>query len=173
MSSDPFMSMLAPSSGERILDVGAGKGQVANRVMLESKGADVYAVDPNEKRVASMKAGFPAIKSSVAGAESLPFPDAHFDKVYTTMALHHFSDLDRALSEITRVLKQGGSFVILDVEPRSGLAKAFKFFGRLMGERMNFMTMDQLSRRLEGAGGLKVTRSEKLGPRYLIQTTRP
>lgn len=166
------MQMLAPSSGEKILDIGAGKGQMADRVMKASQGAEVYAVEPSEKRVASMKQRLPAIKSSVASAESLPFPDGHFDKAYTTMALHHFSDLDTALRQVVRVLKSGGSFVILEVEPGSALGMVFRFFGRLIGEHMNIMTEEQLSARLGAAEGLKVVRSERLGSRYLIQLSR-
>jgi len=132
MSSELFMQMLAPTGGERILDIGAGKGKVAAQVMKAS-GGEVYAVEPNVKRFESMKREFPAIKSSLAGAEGLPFADSYFDKVYTTMALHHFSDLDKALREVARVLKPGGSFVVLEVEPDSGLGSLFKFSGGWSG----------------------------------------
>lgn len=172
MSSDRFIGMLAPSKGEKILDIGAGKGQVADRVLQASRGAEVYAVEPNEKRVATMKKDFPAIRSSVAGAESLPFPDSHFDKVYATMALHHFNDLDKALQQVTRVLKPGGSFVVLEVEPRSAVGMVFRFFGKLMGEHMTIMTEEQLLARLSSEEGLRIVRSERLGSRYLVQLAR-
>ena len=172
MDSVPLIELLAPTSGERILDVGAGKGQVPDRVMGASNGAEVYAVEPNAKRVALMKRNHPAIKSTVGGAEKLPFPDSYFDKVYTTMALHHFSDLDAALREVARVLKQGGSFVVLEVEPGSGLGRMFRLFGRLMGERMNITTKDQLVARIDGAGGLKVVSSARYGSRYLVKLVR-
>ena len=172
MGSDSFIDMLAPSQGEKILDIGAGKGGVADRVLRASGGAEVYAAEPNERRVASMKREFPGIKSSVARAESLPFPDSYFDKAYTTMALHHFSDLDSALREVARVLKQGGCFVILEVEPGSGLGKMFRFFGRLMGEHMDIMTEDQMRERLRAAQGLAFVRSVKEGARYLVLLRR-
>jgi ubiquinone/menaquinone biosynthesis C-methylase UbiE len=173
MSSEQFLQMLAPAAGEKILDIGAGKGMVADRVLKASKGgAEVYAVEPNGKRVASMKRDFPAIKSSVAGAESLPFPDSYFDKVYTTMALHHFSDLDRALREIVRVLKQGGSLVILEIEPNSGVGRFFRFFGRVTGEHMGLMTEDQLVARVGSADGLTAAGSASQGSRYLVRATR-
>jgi ubiquinone/menaquinone biosynthesis C-methylase UbiE len=171
MSSELFMQMLAPSGGERILDIGAGKGKVAAQVM-EASGGEIYAVEPNEKRFESMKREFPGIKSSLAGAESLPFADSYFDKVYTTMALHHFSDLDKALREVARVLKPGGSFVVLEVEPDSGLGSLFKFFGRLIGEHMGMLTSERLQGRLQSVGGFRVVRSEGRGSRYLIQASR-
>ena len=166
------MQTLAPSSGERILDIGAGRGKVADRVMKASGGAEVYAVEPSEKRVESMKREFPAIKSSVASAEKLPFPDAYFDRVYTTMALHHFSDLDRALSEVARVLKPGGSFVILEVEPGSGLGSLFRFFGRVIGEKMALLDEAQLSARLDASHNFRVGKTARLGARYIIQLSR-
>jgi ubiquinone/menaquinone biosynthesis C-methylase UbiE len=169
---DLFFRTLAPVPGERILDVGAGKGSVAHRVFEESSGADVYAVDPNEKRVKSMRSHYPELKSSVAGAESLPFPDSFFDKVYCTMALHHFSDLERALKELKRVLKPGGSFVIVEVDPSSAMGRLFRFFGRLNGEHMNLMTENQLQSKLQAEGRFRVASSAKLRSGYIIQATR-
>jgi ubiquinone/menaquinone biosynthesis C-methylase UbiE len=167
-----FLEMLAPAEGERILDVGAGKGAVAGLVLGASKGAEVYAVDPNEKRVETMKRGFPLVKSSVAGGESLPFPDSHFDKAYSTMAVHHFSDLGRAIGEISRVLKPGGSFVVLEIEPGSPIGMFYSFFGRLMGEHMNMMGEDRLVAKLTASGRFKAIRTEKQGSGYLVLLTR-
>lgn len=167
-----LLNALAPVGGERILDVGAGKGTIAGRVQAASKGVEVYAVDPNERRVASMKHDFPVVKSSVAGAEGLPFPDSYFDKAYTTMALHHFADFDKALSELARVIKQGGSFVVLEVDPHSAKGNLFRFAGRLMGEHMTMMSEDQLAAKLRAAGTFKVAHSVKHGSGYLIQLTR-
>ncbi len=169
---DAFLGYLAPAKGEVILDVGAGNGAKAAQVLQASGGAEVCAVDPSAKKIASMKRGYPALKGSVAGAESLPFPDGYFDKAYSTMALHHFGDLDRGLAEIARVLKQRGSFTILEVEPHSMVGRLFRFFGRLMGERMNIMSKDQLLARLGTSKGLKVVRSDGLGGSYLVQLSR-
>ncbi len=172
MGDDPFIDSLAPSIGEKILDIGAGRGDVADRVLKASKGAEVYAVDPDHRKVESMKRNHPAIISSVGRAESLPFPASYFDKAYATMALHHFSDLDKSIAEVARVLRQGGSFIILELEPHSGLGRFYRIFGRLMGEQMNVLTQDQLLTRLESAGGFRVEHSVRLDSRYLVQLLR-
>jgi len=169
---DLFFDVLAPAAGEKILDVGAGKGSVANRVLQRSKGAEVYAVDPNEKRVASIRRDYPALKSSLAAAEGLPFPDSFFDKAYTTMALHHYSDLGMALKELRRVLKSGGRFVVVDVDPESAEGRVFRFFGRLTGEHMNLMSQDQLVSRLKAEEGFRVDSSARLKSRYIVQAVR-
>jgi ubiquinone/menaquinone biosynthesis C-methylase UbiE len=167
-----LLSTLAPASGDKILDVGAGNGAIAARVHQASKGAEVYAVDPNAKKIASMSRNFPMVKGSIAGAESLPYPDDFFDKVYTTMALHHYSDLDKALGEVARVLKHEGSFVVLEVDPSSGKGRLFKFFGRLTGEHMNLMSENQLATRLGSSEGFKVERTARMGSGYMIQLRR-
>ncbi|MDG6901108.1 MAG: methyltransferase domain-containing protein [Nitrososphaerota archaeon] len=173
MSSDQLIEMLSPTSGEKILDIGAGDGSMADRVRNASKGAEVYAVEPNEKRVAAMSRAYPAIKGSVARAERLPFPDSYFDKAYTAVALHHFADIDQALHEVVRVLRPGGCFVILEVEPGSTLGRLFSFFGKVMGEHMTMMPQASLLARLKAAGGLEVVDSASYGSRYLIRLRRP
>jgi len=170
---EAFLSMLAPGPGEKILDIGAGDCSKAAEVLEASPGSEVYAVDPNVKRITAARRRRPQVKSSVAGAESLPFPDSHFDKAYSTMALHHFTDIDKALGEVRRVLRPGGLYVILEVEPRSTLGRLFRFFGGLMGEKMQIMSQDQLLTRLKQSAGLQVTSSARFGGTYLVRLARP
>jgi ubiquinone/menaquinone biosynthesis C-methylase UbiE len=167
---DALLKMLSPQSGQRILDVGSGEGNLAGEI--SRSGIEIFAVDPQSRKVEAVKRRYPTVKASIAGAESLPFSDSYFDGVYTTMALHHFADLDRALGEIARVLKLGGSFVVLEVDPGSAKGLMFRFFGRLMGEHISLMTQEQLVTRLGSARGLKVARSAGIGSGYLIQLVR-
>jgi ubiquinone/menaquinone biosynthesis C-methylase UbiE len=167
-----LVAMLDPKKGDRIIDIGAGKGEKAARILQAFPGTEVFAVDPSEKRVAKAKRDYPSVRSSVAGAEKLPFDDAFFDKAYSTMALHHFSDLDRALDEVARIVRPGGSYVILEVELGSTLGRLFRFFGRVMGERMEVITKEQLVARLGHVAGFRVVRSVRLGSRYLVQLAR-
>jgi ubiquinone/menaquinone biosynthesis C-methylase UbiE len=167
-----FLAILAPGRGERILDIGAGDCSKAARVLHSCGEAEVYAADPNGKKIASAKRNHPDVKSSVASAERLPFPDSYFDKAYSTMALHHFADLDRALAEIARVLRPGGAYVIVEVEPHSLNGRLFRFFGRLMGEKMQIMTEDQLLKRIGGVRGFSIGRTADFEGSYLIQLMR-
>jgi len=169
---EALLQMLSPQSGQKILDVGAGKGELAGQVSKIAADIEVHAIDPNPDKVEAITRDHPSVKASTSGAESLPFPDASFDKVYTTMALHHYADLDKALKEIGRVLKPGGSFVVLEVEPSSAKGLMFRVFGRIMGEHMTLMTAEQLSKRLDSSGNLKVVRSAAVGSGYLILLSR-
>ncbi len=165
------MSMLSPLPGEKILDVGAGKGEAAARLKT-SMDVEVYAVDPNEKRVASMRKSFPSVRAQVASAERLPARDAEFDRAYVTMALHHFADLQVALGEIARVLKPGGTFVVLEVNPGSPLGLVFRVLGRLAGEQMHMMGIEQLAAAARASGLFQVVSTYNFGSRYLLALVR-
>ncbi len=57
-------------------------------------------------------------------AENIPFADNTFDIVFSRLAFHHFENAQSAFSEMVRVLKPKGKFVIVDVEaPETGLRK--------------------------------------------------
>ena len=90
--------------GDRILDVGCGKGFLLydfTKVVpgLELHGIDVsqYAIDHAKEEIKD--------RLQVCSATALPFPDRHFDFVFTLNTLHnlHCYDLDPALREIQRV----------------------------------------------------------------------
>ena len=153
------------------MDIGAGTGEKAAMLLRESPGAEVYAVDPNPKKIAEAQRAHPGVKSSVAGAEKLPFDDAFFDKAYSTMALHHFVDLDRALQEVVRVLKPGGTFVVMEIEPGSAAGRLFRLMAGLMGERVRMLTESQLEAEL-GSKSLRVLQTRR-GSRYFVQAVRP
>jgi ubiquinone/menaquinone biosynthesis C-methylase UbiE len=168
-----FLDMLSPSPGERILDVGGGKGAVAGFVLEASGGAEVFAIDTDRKRVAAMKVAEPEVGAFVAGAESIPFADSSFDRAYSTMAVHHFTDLERGIRELARVLRSGGRLVVLDVDPSSGMGRLFRFLeGVVMRRRMNFMGAGEMALRLKDAGGFQVMEVRGRKAWYLIRCTR-
>ena len=100
---------------QRLLDLGCGDGEFTSRLVLSPVnvvGLDVtYAVIRVNKSI-NPSAGF------VCGdAENLPFKDGQFDILVATFLLHHFRRHDRIMSEIRRVLKDEGVFLV--VEPNS------------------------------------------------------
>jgi len=126
-----FLSMLSPRPGEKILDVGAGKGAIASVVQNAGK-SEVYALDPNKKRVAFIEKNHPNLKGSVGDADKVPFPDGFFDKVYSTMAVHHYHDQRRSFKELARVLKPGGLLVVADLIPSSSMARLGRFIANVI-----------------------------------------
>src|SRR5262249_31023903 len=107
--------------GELVLDVGGGRGSlaVAAKRQVGTTGT-VYGVDASPEMVAraekkARKAGVKVVFKN-AFAQSLPFPDAQFDVVLTTVMLHHLSQTARQelAVEIRRVLRPGGRVLAID-----------------------------------------------------------
>ncbi|MBA3594943.1 MAG: class I SAM-dependent methyltransferase [Polaromonas sp.] len=102
-------------AGMRVIDVGVGTGLVAAQAcLLAGDPALVTGVDPSPGMMAASK--LPKTMVLTEGrAESLPFPDNHFDFLSMGYALRHISDLGVAFAEFQRVLKPGGRLCILEI----------------------------------------------------------
>ena len=102
-------------SGMKVLDVGVGTGLVAAQAcILVGDPALVTGVDPSPGMMAASK--LPKTMVLMEGrAESLPFPDNHFDFLSMGYALRHISDLGVAFAEFERVLKPGGRLCLLEI----------------------------------------------------------
>jgi trans-aconitate methyltransferase len=98
---------LEPQSGEKILDLGCGDGQLTAR--LAATGAVVIGVDASAEMVAAARSH--GIAADHASAERLPYADANFDAVFSNAALHWVRDQDAMMTEVHRVLRHGGRFV--------------------------------------------------------------
>jgi SAM-dependent methyltransferase len=101
-----IVSRCALGHGSTVLDVGAGTGKLT-RLLLPS-GARVIAVEPIDE----MRALIEGCETVAATAEDLPFADRSADAITVAQAFHWF-DHDRALPELHRVLRPGGSLVLI------------------------------------------------------------
>jgi SAM-dependent methyltransferase len=94
-------------AGDTILDVGCGKGFLLYDFTLVVPGVEVYGIDISKYAIDHAK---DEIKNRlrVGNATDLPWPDKHFDLVFSLNTLHnlHCYDLDKALREIERVGKK-------------------------------------------------------------------
>jgi demethylmenaquinone methyltransferase/2-methoxy-6-polyprenyl-1,4-benzoquinol methylase len=102
-------------TGMKVLDVGVGTGLLAAQAcILAGDAALVTGVDPSPGMMAAAK--LPEAMVLIEGrAESLPFPDNHFDFLSMGYALRHISDLGLAFAEFERVLKPSGRLCILEI----------------------------------------------------------
>jgi demethylmenaquinone methyltransferase/2-methoxy-6-polyprenyl-1,4-benzoquinol methylase len=102
-------------TGMKVLDVGVGTGLVAAQAcLLTGDPTLVTGLDPSPGMMAASK--LPKTMVLVEGrAESLPFPDNHFDFLSMGYALRHISDLGVAFAEFERVLKPGGRLCVLEI----------------------------------------------------------
>lgn len=106
------------SSVDAALDVGCGTGRLLRRMARRFPNAELVGVDPAAgmvKQARAAQADGKRIEFVNGFVERLPFPDAHFDLVLTTLSFHHWADQKQGLHEIRRVLRSGGYFVLTDI----------------------------------------------------------
>jgi ubiquinone/menaquinone biosynthesis C-methylase UbiE len=96
--------------GSKILDAGCGPGEMA--AVLMQKGYEVWGMDIAEPMVRHARERCKTDRFRVGDLEGIPFPDSTFDGVVCLGVLEYLDTDARALQEISRVLKPGGTAVL-------------------------------------------------------------
>lgn len=100
-------------AGQRVLEIGCGAG--AATCLFAEGGARVTAVDLTEAAVAMTQRhsdGF-GVTVEQMDAEHLSFADGSFDHVFSWGVLHHTAEPERAFAEVARVLRPGGTALVM------------------------------------------------------------
>lgn len=164
------LTRLSPNA--RLLDIGTGTGDLAREVLTQFPQANVVAADFTlEMMRVGQKNG--ALHFASADALSLPFEDAFFDATVSGFFMRNVIDLQKALQEQYRVLKNGGRIVILDTtRPQKNILSPFIWLhmhviiptlGRLLtgakeayrylpDTTEGFVTAEELAARMAAAG---------------------
>lgn len=106
--------------GHRILDIGCGTGTLTIAIKRSQPGAEVIGLDGDpevlRRAAAKIAAAGVTIALDQGLSNQLPYADASFDRVLTSLLLHHLSaeNKRRTLAEIRRVLRPGGQVHIAD-----------------------------------------------------------
>ena len=102
---------LGDLSGKRILDVGCGKGRFARVFHEQQPEAELWGLDISEEMLRFVPEG---IHTRAGSMTELPFESEFFDGAYATESLEHAVEIEKAVSEICRVVKPGGRIAIID-----------------------------------------------------------
>jgi ubiquinone/menaquinone biosynthesis C-methylase UbiE len=142
----------------RVLDVGCGTGTLATLIKQEHPTITVIGIDPDPKALTRAKRKAERADVSVyferGFADALPYADATFDRVFSSLMFHHLgkNEKKQSLREICRVLRPGGRLEFLDLA--SPDQHAHGFLSRLIHSHAQMKdNVDQrIVQLMEGAG---------------------
>jgi len=118
-----FLKFLAPQPGERILDVGCGVGYFV--ALLGSSGATVFGIDVDFTSIRAARGQY-GQRFVVGRGEELPFPADTFDKLICSEVLEHIADDAQAVSELSRVAKDGATVIVTTPSPEGLFGASIK-----------------------------------------------
>ena len=119
-------------SGQKVLDVATGSGNTA--ISAARRYCDATGIDyvPELIEQAKERAGAERLEITfeVGDAENLPYPDASFDVVLSTVGVMFAPDQERTASELLRVCKPGGKIGLANWTPDGFIGNMFRTVGK-------------------------------------------
>ena len=120
-------------AGYKVMDLGCGTGTLAIMAKQAQPNAEVFGLDadPEMLKVAHLKTARESldVKFDQGMAFDLPYPDAYFERILSSLVIHHLKtpDKEKTARELYRVLKPGGRLHVLD------FGKPNTIYGKLLG----------------------------------------
>jgi len=131
------LKIVSDTNPKIILDIATGTGDLAI-LMAQTKadkiiGLDISAgmLEVGKKKVADKNLST-TIDLVLGDSENIPFEDNHFDAITVGFGVRNFENLEKGFSEILRVLKPGGVFVILEtsVPDKTPYKQGYRFYSK-------------------------------------------
>ncbi|MDX8053685.1 class I SAM-dependent methyltransferase [Lentzea sp. BCCO 10_0798] len=143
-----LVTLAKVSAGDEVLDVGCGPGYLTSLAAQAAPDGRAVGVDVSEPMVEEARRKRAGANCSflVGKAEALDLPDASFDVVLSSLAIHHIPEDARAkaFAEMFRVLRPGGRVLIADFQPPKGLL-ARHLVGATAGETMRDNPVERIA----------------------------
>lgn len=128
---EPFLAFAGIAVGDRVLDVGCGTGSLTRLAAARATRGAVEGIDVTPAYIAhAAAAGTPRATYRAADAAALPFADGAFDRAFALLVLSFVPDRMRAIAEMRRVTRPGGT----------GAAAMWDFEGGMVMHRMVYDT---------------------------------
>lgn len=151
--------------GDRVLDVATGTGDLAVELAARvGPDGEVIGSDFSQEMLERARRKAPGLRFEWGNALDLPYADATFDATTVGFGARNFSDLDRGLAEMARVVRPGGRVVVLEITTpqRQPLSTFFSFWfdrvvpliGRLTGQEEAYGYLPSSVRRFPAPEGL-------------------
>ena len=134
------IKFVADTNPDSILDIATGTGDLAIQFAESTPATKIVGLDLSEgmlsvarKKVAGKTLG-QNIEFIKGDSEALPFSDNSFDAITVSFGIRNFENLEKGLSEILRVLKKDGVFVILEtsVPSKFPFKQGYKFYSKFI-----------------------------------------
>ena len=105
-----FVEFVGVRDGEKVLDVGCGTGSLSATLARVTGAAKIVGIDPSNGFIeyARTQISDPRVNFDVGDAQTLPYPDASFDRCLALLAVDYIPDAPKAALEMRRVTKTAG-----------------------------------------------------------------
>jgi ubiquinone/menaquinone biosynthesis C-methylase UbiE len=150
----PLLAQADLRPGQAVLDIGCGTGTLAVLIKKEHPGIEVTGLDPDplalERATRKAARAGVQVRFDRGFGDALPYPDARFDRVFSSMMFHHLGKNERTktLAEVHRVLKPGGRLEFVDLAGGS-----HNFLAQVLhGGQLNAAMAERLIARMREAG---------------------